>query len=178
MTFVITYCKSCSSNELGRQSRPHVTRQKCDSLIAINFPQRINQAAPHRRLCNPSLIVSIVTLMGLCYLAGCATPKLEPVLPNRDATIGKTKEALLQCAGQPIREAVQNHNVIFLYYKEAPMLQESFSGSKGSFPRPHHGCWASVLLEDDRVTDIGYRSVPRTIDALDHCEAIFETCHP
>lgn len=101
-------------------------------------------------------MVRIVTLMGLYYLAGCATPELETVLPNRDATIGKTKEALLQCAGQPLREAVQNQSVIFLYYEEAPMLEKSFPGSKGSFPRLHHGCWASVLLEDDRVTDIGY----------------------
>jgi hypothetical protein len=123
-------------------------------------------------------MVQVVTLMGLCYLAGCATPKLETVLPNRDATIGKTTEALLQCAGQPVRKAVQNHSEIFLYYNEAPILEESFPGTKGSFPRPHHGCWASVLLEDDRVTDIGYRSVPATIDAVEHCEAIFERCHP
>ena len=116
--------------------------------------------------------------MSLCYVVGCATPRGETVLPNRDATIGKTKEALLQCAGQPIREAVQNHSEIFLYYKEAPMMEESFPGTKGSFPRPHHGCWASVLLEGDRVTDIGYRSVPPRIDAFDHCEAIFESCHP
>lgn len=100
------------------------------------------------------------------------------MLPNPDATIEKTKEVLLQCAGQPVREAVQNQSVLFLYYNEAPMLEESFPASKGSFSRPHHDCWASVLLEVDRVTDIGYRSVPRTIDAVDHCEAIFENCRP
>lgn len=75
-------------------------------------------------------------------------------------------------------EAVQNHRVLFLYYNEAPILEESFPASKGSFPRPHHGCWASVVLEDDRVTDIGYRSVPQAINAVDHCEAIFEQCRP
>jgi hypothetical protein len=123
-------------------------------------------------------MVSIISLIGLCYLTGCATPQLVTVLPNRDATIGKTKEALLQCAGQPVREEAQNRSIIFRYYKEAPMMEESFPGTKGSFPRPHHGCWASVLLEGDRVTDIGYRSVPPHIDAFDHCEAIFETCHP
>jgi len=123
-------------------------------------------------------MMSIISLIGFCYLTGCATPQLETEFPNRDATIGKAQEALLQCAGQPVREAVQNHGKLFLYYKEAPMMEESFPGSKGSFSRPHHGCWASVLLEDDRVTDIGYRSVPTTIDALDHCEAIFKNCHP
>jgi hypothetical protein len=122
--------------------------------------------------------VRLAMILGFCAYGGCATPDLEHVLPNRDATIGMTKEALLQCAGQPIREEVQNRRVIFHYYKEAPMLQESFPGTKGSFPRPHHGCWASVLLEGDRVTDIGYRSVPPSIDALAQCEAIFEPCHP
>lgn len=147
-------------------------------MIRINSPQGSWEGASHYRLCAPGRMVSIITLMGLCYLAGCATVEPMKVLPNHDATIGKTKEALLQCAGQPVREAIQNRSVLFLYYREAPMLEESFSGSKGSFPRPHHGCWASVLLEDDRVTDIGYRSVPETIDAIDHCEAIFERCHP
>jgi hypothetical protein len=123
-------------------------------------------------------IVRFTVILAFCYFGGCALPEPVPVLPNREATLGKTKEALLQCAGQPIREAVQNHSVIFLYYKEAPMMEESFPGTKGSSPRPHHGCWASVLLEEDRVTDIGYRSVPPRIDALDHCEAIFQTCHP
>lgn len=83
-----------------------------------------------------------------------------------------------QCAGQPIRETVQNQSVLFLYYTEAPMLEASFPGSKGKFPRPHHGGRASVRLEDDRVTDIGYRPVSRTIDAFNHCEAIDEKCHP
>ena len=123
-------------------------------------------------------IVRTAVILGFCFYGGCATPEREYVFPNRDATIGMTKEALLQCAGQPVREAVQNHSVIFLYYKEAPMMEESFPGTKGSFPRPHHGCWANVLLEGDRVTDIGYRSVPPSIDAFDHCEAIFKACPP
>lgn len=147
-------------------------------MIAMNSPQGSRGRLPHSHLCDPGQTVSIIILMSLCHLAGCATPEPVRILPKRDATIGKTKEALLQCAGQPVREAVQNHSVRFLYYKEAPMLEESFPGSKGSVARPHHGCWASVLLEDDRVTDIGYRSVPRTIDAVDHCEAIFESCAP
>lgn len=118
-------------------------------------------------------------LMTLSYFHGCATlAQVTPALPNRDATIGKTKGSLLACAGQPIREAVTDHSTVLLYYKEAPMLEESFPASKGSFARAHHGCWASVLLEGDRVTDIGYRSVPSSSDALDHCEAIFEGCNP
>lgn len=123
-------------------------------------------------------IVQFAVILGFCYLSGCALPERVTVLPNRDATIGITKATLLQCAGQPIREEGQNQSAIFRYYKEAPMMEESFPGTKGSFPRPHHGCWASVLLEGDRVTDIGYRSVPPSIDAFDHCEAIFQACRP
>ncbi|ALA59405.1 hypothetical protein [Nitrospira moscoviensis] len=130
------------------------------------------------RLHHPGPTACLLILTGLGGFQGCATPEPVSVVPNREATIGKTKETLLSCAGQPIREAVQNDSVLFLYYKETSMLEKSFPTSKGSFPRAHRGCWASVLLERDRVTDIGYRSVPSGIDALDHCEAIFEGCNP
>ncbi len=118
----------------------------------------------------------LLLVMGLCSLAGCATQESVTVLPNRQATIGMSKEALLACAGQPTRQTVEDRGVLFLYYKEAQMLQESFPGSKGSFARPHHGCWAGVLLEEDRVSDIGYQSVPSTIDSMNDCEAIFAAC--
>jgi len=140
--------------------------------------RQINKSGPPHARRAPDWRVGLLLVMGLCYLVGCATQGLVTVLPNRDATIGKSKEALLACAGEPTRQTVEGHSVIFLYYKEAQMLQESFPGSKGSFPRPHHGCWASVLLEGDQVSDIGYQSVPSTIDALNHCEAIFAACNP
>jgi hypothetical protein len=100
------------------------------------------------------------------------------VLPNREATIGVSRDALLACAGQPTRQTVEDPQVVLQYYKEAEMLEESFPGSKGSFPRPHRGCWASVVLEGNRISDIGYQSVPSTIDAIDQCEAIFAGCNP
>lgn len=147
-------------------------------MIAAKTGQRSMTVLSHRTS-SPSRMVPLLVLMTLSYFHGCATPEqVAPVLSNREATIGKTKESLLTCAGQPIREAVTDHSQVLLYYKEAPMLQESFPASKGSFARPHYGCWASVLLEGDRVTDIGYRSVPSTMDALNLCEAIFEGCHP
>lgn len=138
----------------------------------------ISQSGSFHARRTPNRIARLLLVMGLCDLAGCATPEPVTVLPNREATIGKSKEALLACAGQPIRQTVEDQSIIFLYYKEAQMLQESFPGSKGSFPRPHYGCWASVLLEGDRVSDIGYQSVPSTIDAMDRCEAIFAACNP
>ena len=72
----------------------------------------------------------------------------------------------------PIREARPQESLILMYYKEAPMLQESYFTSKGSRSGVHHGCWAQVLLEGDQVTDLGYQSVPRSVDALDKCEEI------
>ena len=59
------------------------------------------------------------------------------------------------------------------YYKEAPMFEESFASSKASRPGAHHGCWARLLMEDDRVVGVEYRSVPPSVDATDHCEEIF-----
>lgn len=139
--------------------------------------QRSTSGSLHAR--RPAdLRVALLVGMAVWCLAGCATPDLVPALPNRDATIGKSREALLACAGQPARQTVEPRGVILLYYKEAQMLQESFPGSKGSFPRAHHGCWATVLLEGDRVSDIGYQSVPSRIDAMDECEAIFAACSP
>lgn len=128
------------------------------------------------RLGKISLTAWLSILAGLCCLHGCATPEPVRVFPNREAAIGKTTENLVQCAGQPLRQEVQGNKTLFLYYKEAPMLQESFPASKGSFPKPHHGCWAKVVLEEGRVTGIGYQSDPDTFDALSQCEAIFAAC--
>ena len=147
------------------------------SSIAVDLPQRINNQS-RRRPYLDSRTVWLIMLMSLCNLQGCATPKNMTGLANREATSGKSKEELLQCAGTPVREATQDEAVTFFYYREAPMLQESFPASKGSFPRPHHGCWATVLIKAGRVMDIGYRSVPDTIDSVNLCEAIFTACHP
>jgi len=152
-------------------------KQESTLSMAVDLPQRIEHRSGRRPyLCSKT--VWLITLMSLCHLQGCATTKTVTGSTNREATIGKTKEELLQCAGKPIREAIQNETVIFSYYREAPMLQESFPASKGSFPRPHHGCWATVQLKEERVMDIGYRSVPNTVDAVNLCEAIFQACHP
>ena len=115
---------------------------------------------------------------GLLCLGGCASPQSpdQQLLPNRQALIGKTRHDLLACASSPIRETRQGERLILTYYKEAPMPQGSFFTSKASRRGVDHGCWAEVLLEGDRVTDIGYQSVPRGVDALDKCEEIFGAC--
>ncbi|MER3423145.1 MAG: hypothetical protein C4293_07845 [Nitrospiraceae bacterium] len=137
--------------------------------MMVRFP-------PHRSLTSDGWLPAVGVVLGGLWLIGCAISPSAMTLPNRDAMIGKSKQAVLACAGQPVREAAQNRSTILMYYKEATLFEESFFGSKGSSPGVHHGCWASVLLEEDRVTDIGYQSVPSTMDALDECEEIFANC--
>jgi hypothetical protein len=65
---------------------------------------------------------------------------------------------------------------VLQYYREALMVEESFAGSKGSRAGVHRGCWASVIIEEDRVADVHYRFAPSFVDASHDCEAIFEAC--
>ncbi|GMV50016.1 MAG: hypothetical protein AMXMBFR67_15590 [Nitrospira sp.] len=62
------------------------------------------------------------------------------------------------------------------YYREAPLLEESMVSSKTSRPTVHHGCWATVVLREERVEGVHYRFVPSSVDASNDCEAIFARC--
>ena len=90
--------------------------------------------------------------------------------------LGKSKQELVACAGKPLEEVKTAEGPVLAYYKEAPMFEESFASSKASRPGAHHGCWARLLMEDDRVVGVEYRSVPPSVDATDHCEEIFRIC--
>ena len=96
--------------------------------------------------------------------------------PIGKALLGKSKQELVACAGNPLKEAKTDEGTVLSYYKEAPMFEESFAFSKSSRSGVHHGCWAHLLMVDDRVVGVEYRSVPRSVDATDHCEEIFHTC--
>ena len=116
--------------------------------------------------------------LGLFALGGCADvphESSEPT-PAQRAMLGMTKQALLSCAGQPGIERMKDDDILFVYYREAPQFEESFGGTKSSFPRVHHGCRASITLQQDRVIGIRYQSEPSTIMAGDHCEEIFQGC--
>ena len=116
--------------------------------------------------------------VGLFALSGCADvphESSEPT-PAQRALLGMTKHALLSCAGQPAIERTEDDEMLFVYYREAPQFEESFGGTKSSFPRVHHGCRASITLQQDRVIGIRYRSEPSTIKAENHCEEIFQGC--
>lgn len=57
------------------------------------------------------------------------------------------------------------------------MFDESRPFLKGSTPGIHHGCWASLLIENEQVTGVEFRTVPEGAEKEDdECEAIFADC--
>lgn len=115
-------------------------------------------------------------MVGFAWLIGCAaSPPTEPS-PVQKALIGKSKHELTVCASHALEETETPEGTVVKYYKEAPMFEESTVASKTSSAGVHHGCWAFLLLADDRVVGVEYRSVPHSIDATDHCEEIFQRC--
>jgi hypothetical protein len=122
--------------------------------------------------------ISVLVVCTAVWLIGCvASPPIAPS-PIGKALLGKSKQELVACAGNPLQEMKTTEGTVLKYYKEAPIFDESFSLSKGSTSGVHHGCWAHLLLEDDRVVGVEYKSVPRSVSATDHCEEIFHTCAP
>ena len=119
---------------------------------------------------------SALVLCIAVWLIGCAASQPIEPSPNGKALLGKSKQELVACAGTPLEETKTAEGIVLTYYKEASMLEESFSFSKGSRSGVHHGCWAHLLMGDDGVVGVEYRSVPRSVDATDHCEEIFHTC--
>ncbi len=131
---------------------------------------------PRMTGCAPAQGLSLLGLMGLFWVAGCGTPAQVGHYPNQEHLVGKPKSAVLACAGQPTREQNRMDVTLLQYYREAPILEESVAVGKGSFPTIRHGCWATVALTADRVTDVHYRFVPPTFDASNDCESIFDSC--
>jgi hypothetical protein len=123
-----------------------------------------------------SMLVFTSGLLGLMTIAGCATAATVGEYPNQQKVIGKSKAEVLACAGKPVKEQTRNDVVLLQYYREAPVLEESQPVGKGSMSTNRHGCWATVVLTDDRVTDVRYRFAPPSMDASNDCEAIFDPC--
>lgn len=122
------------------------------------------------------LLATACGLLGLTAVAGCATAATVGEYPNQQKVIGKSKADVLACAGKPVKEQTRNDVVLLQYYREAPVLEESQPVGKGSMSTIRHGCWATVVLTDDRVTDVRYRFAPPSMDASNDCEAIFDPC--
>jgi hypothetical protein len=124
----------------------------------------------------PYPILEFLLLVGFVGLVGCAASQSIESNPIGKTLLGKSKQELVACAGNPLQETKTAEGTVLSYYKEAPMSEESYSLSKGSTSGVHHGCWAHLLMEDNLVVGVEYRSVPRSVDSTDHCEEIFHTC--
>jgi len=127
---------------------------------------------------NTVIMVFLIVLTWVGYLGCTTTPSETTTLPSptQKALIGKTKAELLACTtGQPEERRVGDLTVL-KYYKEASQFEESFSGTKSSVARLHHGCWATLGLKNDRVEAIQYNPVPSSYKGDDHCDEIFEHC--
>ena len=124
----------------------------------------------------PSLTLEFFIMVGLVGVLGCAAS--QPIAPNPigKALLGKSKQALVACAGNPLEETKTAEGTVLKYYKEAPMFEESSVSSKSSRAGVHHGCWAYLLMREDRVEGVEFKSVPPSVDANDHCEEIFYAC--
>lgn len=122
------------------------------------------------------LIMLWVGLCGTIWLSACATPVHVGTYPNQQRLAGHTQETIRTCAGTPTKESTEGEFTLLRYYREAPILEESQPVGKSSVSTIRHGCWATVIVADDRVIDVRYRFVPQTFDASNDCEAIFESC--
>ncbi|OQW32357.1 MAG: hypothetical protein A4E20_13945 [Nitrospira sp. SG-bin2] len=121
-----------------------------------------------------SVILSVAGLL----LYGCASAPQENISESTaQRLIGKSQADMLQCAGKPVRQTSHGQGLILRYYKEASMFEESRPFLKGSQPGVHHGCWASLLIENDRVTGVEFRTVPEGVEPQnDECLEIFQGC--
>lgn len=123
-----------------------------------------------------NMFTLIFGVIAVAWLTGCATAAQVGEYPNQQRMVGKSKAAILACAGKPVKEQTRNDVTLLQYYREAPMLEESAAVGKGSFPTVHHGCWATVVITEDRATEVQYRFAPPSFDASNDCEQIFEPC--
>ena len=121
-------------------------------------------------------VISSLVLCTAVWLIGCAESQPIGPRPTGNALLGKSRQELVACAGNPLGETKTVEGRVLSYYKEAPMFEESSPFLKGSRSGAHHGCWAHLLLEENRVVGVEYRSVPPSVHATDHCEEIFHAC--
>ena len=147
-------------------------------LLSPPEPSSIQPLPPNGRSNSFGMAAFAYGVIGLAAVTGCATPATVGEYPNQQKVIGKSKADVLACAGKPVKVQTRNDVTLLQYYREAPVLEESQPVGKGSMSTNRHGCWATVVLTDDRVTDVRYRFVPPSMDASNDCEAILDPCTP
>lgn len=124
------------------------------------------------------LVAAIGTALTVCLPAACATDRPDGPFPAQQALIGKIGSDVIACAGEPARRSESGGETLLTYRRSAPVFEESFAGSKASVPCPRHACEATVVLKGDRVSEVRYSPVPRTLGGCEHCEEIFRKCLP
>ena len=123
-----------------------------------------------------ALNMGIVCFSPIIFLsAGSGTKGMQSSSVS-SPLLGKTRAAILACAGPPYEERRIGQDLVLQYYKEASMLEGSGVGSKSSVPAIDRGCWAYLLIEQDHVTGIEFRPVPDREIRSDDCRAIFQSC--
>lgn len=125
---------------------------------------------------NSRLRLLALALFAVPAFGACASDRPSERQVVGPALVGKTRQDIVTCAGAPLREIQTADDTVLKYYKEIPMLEESQVSSKGSRPRAHGGCWASISISQDRVIGVEFDSVPASGLADMYCEDIFETC--
>lgn len=136
------------------------------------------RSVPSRRRFRHFASIGLLVLAGLPFTACAGGPadRLDAVKMT-DVLQGKTKQDILACAGLPRRESTAEGLTTMVYEEEAELVELSIPGAKSSGPRDvPHRCRATVILKDDRVTDVRYESVPEWLGAENHCEDIFSRC--
>lgn len=123
------------------------------------------------------LYIGLLNILLTGFVLGCQTrPPVTEGYPHQQALQAKTLQEVLACAGNPLQKREDGPVTMLRYYREAPLLEESMVSSKGSRPTVHHGCWATVILKDQRVDRVRYHFVPSSVDASNDCEEIFANC--
>lgn len=148
------------------------TKQVCYPLGLIVRP-----SAPIMRPVYIRPYYGLLSIFMTGLMLGChSTPPVTEGYPHQQALQGKTLQQVLACAGPPLQKREDGPAMVLRYYKEAPLLEESMVSSKGSRPTVHHGCWATVIFENQRVERVRYHFVPSSMDASNDCEEIFANC--
>ena len=102
--------------------------------------------------------MGLLVLTGL-LLAACAggSSDRSSAVKMADVLKGKTRQDLLTCAGAPRRESTSQGLTAMVYQHDAELVERSAPGAKSSGTRDvPHRCRATVMLKDDRVTDLRY----------------------
>lgn len=124
-------------------------------------------------------LTGMVVILTPLVINSCAeTPTSRPVTAQQHL-IGKSESEVVACAGAPRTVSSQDGLRVLSYYKEGGLLEGSFPGTKGSRPEgARHACTAIVTLQNDRVTQVQYRTTPESAATHEHCEEIFQRCGP